>query len=382
MTRVDLDLHGYVGIRLLNATPRDVATVVRQLGPLVAPLDRDPDILVTFADRVDHDRRLTYVGVGDAGFSGDAFYVLRGRTKVPGRARIPMQDVGGCCEIVCERTLPAVPLLLPIVNFTALAKGLLPLHATAFLIAGRGVLATGWSKGGKTELLLAGSGVGARYVGDEWVYLTPDGSMFGVPEPIRLWRWQLDQLPEVRLRLTRRERLRLHGLGAVTTILRSAALVPGAPGSVLRRAEPILARQLYVQVPPARLFGDRDAVATAPLDRLVFVTSHEPPDVSLTEVHAPDVASRMLASLQEEREPFMAYYRQFRFAFPDLSSPVVEEATAFERRLMDRALSGRQAWHLGHPYPVDIDALVEPLLHVIGQETTAPAKRAAALIRE
>jgi len=345
----------------------------------VAPLDRDPDIVVTFADRVDPGRRLTYVGVGDVGFSGDSFYVLRGKANTPGRARIPMQDVGDLCEIVCERGLPAVPLLLPIVNLTALAKGLLPLHATAFLLSGRGVLATGWSKGGKTELLLAGSGVGARYVGDEWVYLTPDGSMFGVPEPIRLWRWQLDQLPEVRRRLTRRERLRLRGLGAVTTALRSAASVPGAASSVLRRAEPILARQLYVQVPPARLFDDHGTVASAQLDRLVFVTSHEPPKVSLTEVDPHEVARRMLASLQEEREPFMAYYRQFRFACPDLSSPIVEKAAAVEQRLMERALTGRQAWHLGHPYPVEIRSLVTPLLHLIGQETAAPSHRGALL---
>jgi hypothetical protein len=379
MSHVDLDLHGCVGIRLLKATPRDVATVVRQLGPLVAPLDRDPDIIVTFADEVDRGRPLTYIGVGDAGFSGGSFYVLRGRTNTPGRARIPMQDVGGICEIVCERRLPAVPLLLPIVNLTALAKGLLPLHATAFVMSDRGVLATGWSKGGKTELLLAGSCVGARYVGDEWVYLTPDGSMFGVPEPIRLWRWQLDQLPEVRRRLTRRERLRLQGLGAVATTMRSAASAPGAPGSVLRRAEPILGRQLYVQVPPARLFGDHGAVATAQLDRLVFVTSHELPKVSLTEVPAREVASRMLASLQEEREPFMGYYRQFRFAFPQLSSPVVEEAAALEQRLLERALSGRQAWHLGHPYPVEIESLIAPLLHLIGQKTAAPADTSALL---
>ena len=82
------------------------------------------------------------------------------------------------------RGLPAIPLLVPIVNLTALANGALPLHASAFVHRGTGVVATGWSKGGKTEALLAFSANGARYVGDEWVYVAADGSrVSGIPSP-------------------------------------------------------------------------------------------------------------------------------------------------------------------------------------------------------
>ncbi len=44
--QVDFDLHGFVGVRLLEPLPRDVAAVARQLGPLQSPLSRTPDITV------------------------------------------------------------------------------------------------------------------------------------------------------------------------------------------------------------------------------------------------------------------------------------------------------------------------------------------------
>jgi len=54
-----------------------------------------------------------------------------------------------------------VPHLLAVINLTALAKGVLPLHASAFTYRGLGVLATGWAKGGKTETLLEFAWLGA-----------------------------------------------------------------------------------------------------------------------------------------------------------------------------------------------------------------------------
>ena len=49
---VDFDVHGLVGIRLLDAERRDIASVGRQLGIAPTPLEREPDILVRFVDRL------------------------------------------------------------------------------------------------------------------------------------------------------------------------------------------------------------------------------------------------------------------------------------------------------------------------------------------
>lgn len=363
MTDVVFDLHGVVRVRLPDPRPEDVEVVRRQLGPLEADPPAGPDdVTVRFVDRLETDGPLTYVGYPEAGFDRDGFHLLRGKHGAPARTRIPFQDVGvRRCDIVAERGVGAVPHLLAVVNHVALAKDVLPLHASAFLLDGTGVLATGWSKGGKTETLLAFAARGARYVGDEWVYLTTDGEMFGLPEPIRLWHWHLRQLPDV-----------WHGLGAATrarlTVLdasasaaeRMAGRLPRA-SSVLRRAAPVLRRQAFRQIAPQALFGPDGTAPRAPLDAVLLVTSHDRPDVVCRPVSGDEVADRMRASLAEEREPFRAHYRQFRFAFPDRSSDVVERADETEAKLLTRLLGGRPAYEVSHPYPFRLADLVDPV---------------------
>ena len=276
---------------------------------------------------------------------------------VPGRALVPMAEIGTRPQIVCERGLPAVPHLLALVNLTALAKGVLPLHASAFCVGDRGVLVTGWAKSGKTESLLAGVGDGIRYVADEWVYLTPDGRMCGVPEPIRLWAWHLDQLPTVLRARSRADRLRLSGWRAAAALARTGARgrLPGA--DVLRRGSPLLERQAYLQVPPAELFGEDAMVPTARLDSVVLLLSHEADEIIVSPAGPREVSGRMAASLADERAPFLEDYRQFRYAFPELASPVVETAAEREARLLGALFDDRPAARVAHPYPCDLAEL-------------------------
>ena len=103
----DFDLHGIVGIRLLDATPEDLAKVGRQLGPLRRELDREPDISIRFVDETSAGR-LTYVGLGDTAFDANAFFALRGAGGVRGKALLPLDRIGRHPVIVCERWLPAV----------------------------------------------------------------------------------------------------------------------------------------------------------------------------------------------------------------------------------------------------------------------------------
>ena len=366
---VDFDLHGFVGIRVLDPGPGDVETITRQIGPLVAPLGRMPDITVRFVDELPEPRRLTYAGWPESAAAGDAFYLLRGRDGVEARTLLPFQDVGGRCAIVCERRTGHVPHLLAVINMTALAKGVLPLHASAFTYRGTGVLAMGWAKGGKTETLLAFAARGAQYVGDEWVYLTPDGEMHGVPEPIRLWHWHIAQLDALRAGLPGTTRARLRALPSVAAS--AAALggaLPGLPGSVLRRAAPVVGRQAYVQVPPARLFGPESVVLHGRLDFVLLVASSDRDVVDIEPLQGSAVAAHMRASLEEERAPFLQAYRQFRYLFPERRSAVVEQAAATEERLLEQYLGDRPAHLLRHPYPVRLDSLVAPVESVLPEE--------------
>jgi hypothetical protein len=365
---VDLDLHGYVGIRLQDARPMDVRRVERQLGLSATQLEREPDITIKFVDEIRPTGTLTYVGLHETGFDGVAFHVLRGGLNVAGKATIPLEHVGGACLITCERRLPAVPMLLHIINLTALAKGLIALHASAFVHEGRGVLVAGWAKGGKTELLLAFMERGASYVGDEWIYVTPERVMLGIPEPMRLWRWQLAQLPDFAARLRRGEKLKLAALDALARTVEGVAPSRGSslPASVLRRAAPVIRRQVNVQMPPVRLFGAESMVSAANLDHLFLVSSHASPELYAEDMWADEVAARMLASNTEERQPLMSLYRQFRFAFPQLSNPFLEEVGQTEAKVMQSALTGVPASWLRHPYPVQLTSLREAAERALG----------------
>jgi hypothetical protein len=362
---VDFDLHGLAGVRLVDAGPSDAVAVGRQLGPLSRTLDREPDITIRFVDRIEHDSRLRYLGATEAGWTDDGFYVLRSR-KAPVVVRVPMDRIGGRCEIVCERGLPAVPFLIAVLNLTVLGNGALPVHASAFELDGVGTLVTGWSKGGKTELLMAAAGAGARYIGDEWVYLTTEGRMYGIPEPIRLWDWHIRQLPVARENLSLTDRLKLRGIPALRALDRATPRrfrrLP--PSRLLHRAMPTLEGQLHVDVPPGRLFRDVSQMSGR-LDRILFVVSAAGPETTVETIDPLEVAARMRASLIHERLDLATLMLMARFAHPSLRNDHLDTAEARQRELLDRIFAGHPAYLVTHPYPVDLAALFESVRPVL-----------------
>jgi hypothetical protein len=360
---VDFDLYGLAGVRLLGASPTDVAAVARQLGLVQAPLAREPDIVIRFVDRLATESRLRYVGVGEAAFTDDAFLVLRSKHKAPARVEMAFTQFGESVEIVCEHGLPAVPFLIPVLNLTVLARGVLPLHASAFVHGGTGVVATGWTKGGKTEALLAFAARGAEYVGDEWVYVTADGSrVHGIPEPIRIWGWHLRQLPQYEALVSRADRTRLRAIELFLGAERALRRVrPGrGPAGAVTRLAPLLNRQQFVDFEPARLFG-RVGAQSAAFDRLFFLVSSDSPEITVEPVDPLDVGERMVFSLQHERLDFMAAYLKYRFAFPAAANPFIEQLEEIQRKALARAFAGKPAFVVHHPYPCSLDGLFEAM---------------------
>lgn len=354
---VDFNLHNLVGIRLHDPRPGDVRALARQLGPIQRPLSGPPDIAIHFVTQLPVNGSLRTLGLQEAAFSDDAFLILRSKHKAQARVRVNFQRIGaGPCEIVCESGLPAVPLLIPILNLTMLSKGVLPLHAAAFTYNGTGVVTTGWSKGGKTEALLAFAARGAAYVGDEWLYLTGDGRRaFGIPEPIRVWDWYLRQLPDGGPRVGRSDRLRLAALRGI------AALHQRAPRVVPGRAARFLERQRYTDLHPRDLFpAERLALAGAP-DIVVWMVSHDAQEVTVAPIEAGEIARRMVHSLHYEWLPFLAWYQMYQFAFPGARNELIESLEARLAALLDQVLAGKPAYVVAHPYPVDLAALFEAM---------------------
>ncbi len=356
-TMNDFDVHGLVGVRVLGDV-RDVGVVERQLGPLQGPLAGEPDIVVEFVDRLDTGP-LVYLGRNEWAYDAEGLLVLRGRNKARIRARLPLDDIGNGCHIVIERGAPAVPYLVAIVNLCALANGGLPLHAAAFEMDGLGVLVTGWSKGGKTESLLAALDRGARYVGDEWVYLSDGGARaVGVPEPIRVWDWYLDQLDDVRPPLSIGNRLRRRSLAGVVAVgARAEQVGPSGMRRLARRLRHLFDGQRFVDVEVSDLVGGSARPRAMSVDAVVHTISHEAPDTSLAPTSGAEVAARMAGSLAFERLPLTALYHAFQYAFPERRSALIESASSIERERLDAFLTPRRCWLSAHPYPPDLAEL-------------------------
>ena len=376
---MDFDLHGIVGIRLVDASPSDVETVRRQLGLREQPLAREPDVVVRFVDALPV-RGLRFAEFGRTGFTRDGFFVLQVR-KRPVRVRIDFDGIGQRCEIVCERGAPAVPLLMAIVTMTALAHGCVPLHASAFVHGGTGVLVTGWAKGGKTEALLAFASRGAQYVGDEWILLTRDGHrMYGIPEHIRLQDWHLRQLPEVQRAVGASRLLFFRAVRALDRAHQRAAGGPlGRTTStrVLADALPALRRQLNVQLDPARVFPHASRSLAAAPERVFLMVSHDDPAIRVSETDPLEIARRMVASNLYEQQPLLTAYLAHQFAFPARRNALLEEARVRQAEALEAALAGKAAYTVDHPYPCDLAALYAAMAPACMPRGGAPAVDAA-----
>jgi hypothetical protein len=292
-------------------------------------------------------------GTGEYAATDEHFLLLRGAGKQPVEVTLPFDALGHRPTLRCTPGSVPVPLLVPVLNVTALASGIVPMHAAAFDLDGLGVLVTGWSRSGKTETLLAFGDRGARYVGDEWVYLHPDGTLTGLQEPMRVWSWHLRQLDgrAPSLPLTTRASF------AVLDRATEATAARPLPGKV-RRLRHLLSEQRNVRIPPQRLLPVTDRTE---LDVVILTESHDEDAITVEPVDPMDVARRMAAMLPVERAPLLAAYQAFRYAFPDRRSDLLDGAEEFERDLLPRALDGVPALRVRHPYPFSFPAMADAL---------------------
>jgi hypothetical protein len=362
---IDFDLHGLAGVRLIDASPADVSAVLRQLGPMQRPLMREPDILIQFAERVTIDGPCRYIGGDEISFTDDAFLVQCGQW----RARIDFAQIGKQCVIVSETGLPAVPLLRPILNMTVLGKGALPVHASAFTYNGTGILATGWAHGSKTGTLLAFMARGAEYIGDDWVYLSPDGRrMYGLPQMIQVREDYLQDLPQYATLIGRGRRTGLWAikmLHALTSVFLKGRTGRSLPYRTLRRLNQFLDGRLCIHLSPHQLFGNERCPMAGSLEKVFLVVSGDAPEISVHPADPQDVAERLVFALQHEWQDFLSYYMKFRFAFPEARNELIERTGQLQSDLLGRILRGKETYVVYHPYPVRAPALFDAISRVI-----------------
>jgi hypothetical protein len=367
---VDYKFHDLGGIRLIDAHPPDAALVTRQLGLQPAPFSGEPLVLVRFVDRLkladqaDPNGVIRFVGMEESAFSEESFFLIRSNNGKRARMQVDFDALGSGVVLTCERGLREIPFLIQLLNLSISANGILPLHASAFTYHGKGILTAGWSQGGKTEALLAFMANGAELIGDEWVYLHQGGNCAaGLPMPLRVRDWHLAELPQYRAYLSLSERNRLRVVRALLCTARGFQSLPwlgrSGFGRLAERSEAVFKQRLLIETHPQKLFGERAAVFKGRVDKLFFIVIHQKPEVSVKPADPQEIALRMEASLSYERLGFLGYYLKFRFAFPERSSQLVDQAANRERELLLQMLSEKEAYEVRHPYPFSLHNLYE-----------------------
>jgi hypothetical protein len=361
--RIEFDIHGLVGIRLVDPSQCDLTAVTKQLGTRPGPLEREPDITLRFVDRLPTSR-VRYLGFNQFGFTDEGFFLFQqGERGV--RIRIPFDRIGEQCEILCESGIRSVPLLMPILSITALRKGLVPLHASAFVHNGVGLLMAGWANCGKTTALLGFASKGAEYVGEELLFLSSDGQrMHGLLAELELSGWHLKTLPHVRLAIGRPKLLLLRALATLDRVQKM--IQAGARGSttIFRGIEKILTgleHQLRPSVAPSMIFGNRIGSLTAKPDKIFLLISHDEPRIHIEATVPSEMARRMAFSSLYQLMPLMEHYLAYRYAFPEAKNGFIEHAAEYQTEILSRALAAKETYTVWHPYPLVFSDLYEQM---------------------
>ena len=361
---IDLQVHGVVGVRLIAATAKDAAKVERQLGAERTSLEREPDIVIRFAERLSPPA-ITFLGLNSTAFADDGFYILD-KNEGTIQARIPFDRIGEQCELLCANGLDSIPLLMDIVRFSFLAKGYIPLHASALRFGQTGILVTGWANGGKTSALLAFVSHGGQYVGDEWVLLSADGgTMFGLPVSVAIRDWHVEHIPHLVPRVSLDHRILSAVIRSLEVLYAIWGHTPWRKSLVRRmlgRGLPRARQQLIVRRHPRDLFRGRYCEGGVAMDKLFLTMSHSEPSFSVTPTDPLDVARRMSVSVTFEHAQFFEYYEAFLFAFPHRRNAFLEDVDTLHEQLLCQALDGTEAYEVIHPYPFSFEALFDAML--------------------
>jgi hypothetical protein len=358
---VDFDIHGLVGVRLVAPSPTNVAAVSAQIGPPSSRVLRRPDIVVRYVDRLSAGT-VRYVDLGKTASSKAGFIVFP-EGEGEGKVSIPFEHIGSDCEIFCERRVGWIPLLIPIINLTALKKHrCAPIHASAFVHEGTGVLVTGWVKSGKSEALLAFSQYGATYVGGEWVLLSCDGNtMYGLPGTFRMWEWQRRRLSHLQNIGGNAGTVRLiRFLDAIQRAM-PKGLASFGPMKLLCEGMPALRRQLNFRVEPKSIFGGRCGRLTGHPDKIFIGMVHSDERVLIEPAEPATVADQLTCAMEFELTSLMSHYRAFKFAFPGMRNEFLEKVHNLLRDALRQALAAKEIYVLYHPYPVSFHDLYQAM---------------------
>ena len=370
---VEFDIHGIVGIRLVNPSEYDIKYISKLLSQFRSDLTREPDITIVYKKKWDLGN-ISYLGLNEAGFNDDGFYILTSGRQ-PLKVKIPFEQIEDKCEIVCEQGILGIPLLHYIINLTFLKKNYLPIHASAFSYNDISALVIGWSKGGKSEAMFSFVNHGAKFIGDETVILSADDKqMFGIPVPVSIWEWQFSEIPDLMPPLSMQKKVLFGGVHFLDGVYKVSQKIKLNNNSIVRLlgdALPALRKQLNIRVAPEKIFNGKLEWEKVNLDNIVLAMSYSEENITVSECDKDEIINRMICSNLFEFDSFYKYYSTFKFAFPGIKNEFLELVPEIYNELLPKALSGVESYKVLHPYPVSYEKLYEAMKPIFETKISA-----------
>lgn len=335
MTPIGLALHDRVRIVLEDASRRDVQTVMNATGASPTDVLEPTDIEVRFADNTHG---------------------------------IDVHLPDDCCEQPFRMTVPTgqrrLPLLRSMVNVKMVYADLLPLHASAWTCPSGGMLACGWSGGGKTGMLLAHLLHGAEYLAAEWAYVCPASSrIYGVPETLRLRSWHLRQGAGGVVNVRRQDQWRLWKTRLMAGVLRRSAdwlPQPQRLRRTLTKAAAGAQRRCYIDKPASSWLATPSGSRSAPLQTVYFAGVHDSSAIDVKPVELDAAHARLVALQDEDLTDLDAQYRRWSYDHP--RADAWRECWNRKRdRLIRQMLVGKQLYAVDRPVTVGLTDLYRTL---------------------
>jgi len=360
--RYFFDVKGYVKIEVIGASQRDLG-LLRKFGSISQPVDSmtEANIIIRFVERL-VPGNLNFLGVNQFGYTDTEFFVLN---PLNGEidAQIPLDQIGGTCEIVCRRGISSIPLLDEILKISLLQNKILSLHASAVLYQQQGVVMMGWVRSGKTSALLACLADGGKFVADDWVLfdLNQD-QIFGFSGKISVSEEQLKQVQ------TLKNRIGIFRLLSITYKKIFVQLVNLA-ANIIRfklfyKLSSKLREKSRMDFYPEEIFIAHEIVDRVTPKMIMLLTSHDQETCFAEKISVDEMADTFINANDQEFNSLQEIYRAFCFAFPDKHNIHIENRSAVEKQLLKEAFTGKETIRMYHPYPLQFNTFMEEIRKV------------------
>ena len=155
--------------------------------------------------------------------------------------------------------------------------------------------------------------------------------------------------------------------GLTNTVQDSGPARQDLPSATFAARHGPLRRSARFRVPPAKMVwgGQRDLEARP--DKIFLLITHNDSAIHIEPTDPLSISRRMIFCIRCERLGLTSQYLASTFASPGVRNSFLETAYKLEGKILDRALAGKEAYTVRHPYPVSLDRLFEAMKPFVEQ---------------